>query len=371
MKDLSLCIERLSSQLERHRRSGLKEYPTRTIFIDPLLEALGWNVRDPDEVELEYPTIDGKSVDYALKVNRKPVLLLEAKPLNDPLDDVKSVTQTVGYAANDGIEWCVLTNGTRYKVYRSSEKAAAPEKLLFEVSIDPRDPQSLTAEQLAAHLDRLSRDSLAKGILDRLGEEVFTTSKVRKALDRLFADPPGPFLRSVRRAIGDDTITPIQIRQALTRIWGGGPHPPAPQTADISLRRSARRPRGSRGHREYPEAHHTDGKPKEVVELYRALDRLCQNLAPGQITRGFLAKYVSWSVAKWIFCCAHLQQSGLRVWIKTDPKAIPNWAGFARDVSGIGHWGVGDVELSVNTLQRLRDAEPLIRESLDRAPSGK
>ncbi len=94
-------------------------------------------MRDPDEVELEYPTVDGKSVDYAMKINRKVVFLLEAKQLGDPLDDVKSITQVVGYAANDGIEWCVLTNGVRYKVYRASEKASAPEKLLFEVSIDP------------------------------------------------------------------------------------------------------------------------------------------------------------------------------------------------------------------------------------------
>jgi hypothetical protein len=137
MKNVEKSIDTLRAQLERHRPSGLKEYPTRTIFIDPLLLALGWDVRDPDEVELEYPTVDGKSVDYAMKINRKVVFLLEAKQLGDALDDVKSITQVVGYAANDGIDWCVLTNGVRYKVYRASEKASAPEKLLFEVSIDP------------------------------------------------------------------------------------------------------------------------------------------------------------------------------------------------------------------------------------------
>src|SRR3990172_992266 len=125
MKDLIKRIEELQTLLKRHRRAGMKELPTRTIFIDPLLETLGWGVRDPDEVELEYPTIDGKSVDYALKINRKPTVLLEAKPLDDPLDDVKAITQVVGYATNDGIEWCVLTNGVRYKVYSSSEKATA------------------------------------------------------------------------------------------------------------------------------------------------------------------------------------------------------------------------------------------------------
>ena len=51
-------FENLRMKLDRHQKDGLKEYPTRTIFIDPLLQALGWDVREPDEVELEYPTID-------------------------------------------------------------------------------------------------------------------------------------------------------------------------------------------------------------------------------------------------------------------------------------------------------------------------
>ena len=96
MKAIEKCIESLRTQLERHHGKGLKEYPTRTIFIDPLLQALNWDVRDPDEVELEYPTVDGKSVDYAMKINRKVVLLLEAKQLEDPLDDIKSITQVIG-----------------------------------------------------------------------------------------------------------------------------------------------------------------------------------------------------------------------------------------------------------------------------------
>jgi predicted type IV restriction endonuclease len=104
MKDIVSCIEELRLKLDRHRREDLKEYPTRTIFIDPLLQTLGWDVRDPDEVQLEYPTIDAKSVDYAPKLNRKPILFIEAKPLNDPLTDFKSITQVVGYAVNAGVD---------------------------------------------------------------------------------------------------------------------------------------------------------------------------------------------------------------------------------------------------------------------------
>jgi hypothetical protein len=366
MRDIVKCIESLRIQLDRHRKDGLKEYPTRTIFIDPLLAALGWDVRDPDEVELEHPTVDGKSVDYAMKVNRKVVLHLEAKQLGDPLDDVKSITQVVGYAANDGIEWCVLTNGIRYKVYKASEKASAPDKLLFEVSIDPKDTAGLTVEEVARQFSRLSRDSIAKGLLDQLGTEIFTTGKVRKVLDHLFAETPASFIRLIRKTMGDASVTPSQIEEALRRIWDTGKQtPPGPSQATVSQKQ--KQPGSERPSVEYSETRHTEGKPNEVVELYRALDRFCQDLAPGKVTRSYKSKYVSWSLDKAIFCCAHLQQGGLRVWVKTDRKTLDPSLSFARDVSKIGHWGVGDVELAVNSLDRLHDAEAFVQTSFENA----
>jgi predicted type IV restriction endonuclease/predicted transport protein len=365
MKDLKKRVEELQSQLKKHRRSSLKELPTRTIFIDPLLVSLGWDVRDPDEVELEFPTIDGKAVDYALKINKKIVALVEAKALNDPLDDVKSITQVVGYAANDGIEWCVLTNGIKYKVYSSSQRATAPNKLLFEVSIDPESDPDRSVEQIVLHLGRLSRDSMARGVLDELGEGIFTNAKVRKALDRLFVEQDDALVRIVRKTMGDDSITPSQTRSALTRIWRGESPDTATRTSTTVRRVKNTRASTTRERLEYDEAHHTADKPIEVIELYRALDRVCQDIAPGQITRKYLAKYIAWSRDKAIFCTAHLLQSGLRVWLKIDPGEIPASVTYARDVSRVGHWGVGDVELAIDHADSLRDAEKLVRASYD------
>ncbi|MCX5638301.1 MAG: type I restriction enzyme HsdR N-terminal domain-containing protein [Planctomycetota bacterium] len=190
MKDIVSCIEDLRSKLDRYRKEDLKEYPTRIIFVDPLLKALGWDVRDTDEVELEYSTIDGKSVDYAPKINRGPVLFIEAKPLNNPLA-VKSITQVVGYAANAGVEWCILTNGVTYKVYQSTKKAKAPDKLLFEVSIDPRESEGRSVQQIAEQFNRFSRDAMERKVLDEIGEteqgyftEPFSSSEDKEELRR-------------------------------------------------------------------------------------------------------------------------------------------------------------------------------------------
>ena len=364
MSKIILCIEQLRLKLKKYRNNNLKEYPTRTIFIDPMLRALGWDVEDPDEVQLEYPTIDGKSVDYAPIVNRKPVLFIEAKSLNDPLTDVKAITQVVGYAANAGVEWCILTNGITYKVYRSTEKAKAPDKLMFEVSIDPKESEDRSIQQIAEQLNRFSRDSMEKGVLDKIGEEVFTTGKIRKALDKLFMNPPRNLIRIIRKSLADDTIKPRQIEAALKRLWAQSPGEEISPIVDEKEYVIKTGKKGKRG-KDYLEEYHTKGKPREVLELYRAIDKYCREMVPGKIERKFLAKYVRYNYQKHIFCCVRLRKIGLRIRLKLDFSSLKNPPEFMRDVSRIGHSGVGEVEMRIDDLEQLQKATSYIRKSFE------
>ena len=357
MKSIVACIEALRRKLERHRRDDLKEYPTRTIFVDPMLDALGWDVRDPDEVGLGYTTIDGKFVDYAAKINLKAVLFIEAKPLKDSLTDVKAITQVVGYAANAGIEWCILTNGVTYKVFRATEKAEAPDKLLFEVSIDPRETEGLSDEEVAGRFARFSRDAMERGVLDEIGEQIFTTGKVRKALDKLFLEPPSALTKLVRSVMEDDTIKPIQIKKALRRLWF--------QTSEVEFFPPEKVLPPLKG--DYGEEHHLKGRPSEVSELFRALDRFCIELDPGNVRKKHLAKYIKYSHQEEIFSCVHVLKGGLRVWLKLKYSDLKEPPSYVRDVSNTGHWGVGDVEIAINSFDRFQSARDLIKESYKKA----
>lgn len=82
--------------------------------------------------------------------------------------------------------------------------------------------------------------------------------------------------------------------------------------------------------------------------------------------RRHLAQYVSWSVDKSVFCTAHLLRSGLKVWLKINPNSVVPAVPFARDVSKVGHWGVGDAEFVIDSPERLRQLEPHIQISFDR-----
>lgn len=360
------CIEDLRMKLNKYRKDGLKEYPTRTIFVDQLLQALGWDIKDPDEVELEYPTIDGKSVDYAAKINHKPVLFIEAKALNDPLTDVKAITQVVGYAANAGVEWCILTNGINYKVYHSTEKAEAPDKLLFEISLDPKETEGMSIQQVAEQFSRFSRDSMAKGLLDEIGEQIFTTGKIRKALDKIFMDPPNTLIKLIRSTLEDDSIKPVQIKKALKMLWIQPSETEIPSTSKYTKKPA---PPSEIKEKKYNEDPHLDGKPQEVVELFKTFDKFCRELDPSVVQREALKHYIKYTHGNNIFCCVHIHKSGLRVWLKLNYRDLESPAEYVRDVSNIGHWGVGDVELTIDSLQRFQNAKSLIQKSFEKNKS--
>ena len=218
--EISECILQLQSKVERFHGSSLKEAQTRMIFIDPILKALGWDLTNPQEADVEHATIDGKAVDYALKINGRVVLLVEAKSLDDVLIDVKAITQVVGYASNEGVDWCILTNGITYKIYHSTEKASAPEKLLFGVSINPKETsEHIHVDYIAEKLNLLSPEAMKEGSLDQLGEELFTREKVRKGLGKLFADPPSKLIAMVKGATGDASIKADRVKEAIMSLW--------------------------------------------------------------------------------------------------------------------------------------------------------
>lgn len=151
----------LSDRWKTEGRS-VNEAVTKATFIEPVLESLRWDVRDPDEVDREHPVFGGTYLDYALRLEARPVLYLEAKPLRASLNDPQFITQTVNYANNDGVRWCVLTNGLVYRIYKSDELAAANDKLLIEGDIRDISDANATPSLLRA-LSLLGKDSVASG----------------------------------------------------------------------------------------------------------------------------------------------------------------------------------------------------------------
>ena len=87
----------------RDRPEGLNEADTKAAFIDPILSALGWELRDPFSVSQQYRhKSQDNPVDYALFILRAPVMFVEAKALNRDLSDYKWISPTRMWPASSG-----------------------------------------------------------------------------------------------------------------------------------------------------------------------------------------------------------------------------------------------------------------------------
>lgn len=78
-----------------------------------------------------------------------------------------------------------------------------------------------------------------------------------------------------------------------------------------------------------------------------------------------LKHYVAYKRLRNFACvCAVPAKSVLNVYLNVDPQTVSRLdEGFTRDVREIGHWGTGDLEVSLRTLEDLERAKPLLERS--------
>lgn len=105
--------------------------------------------------------------------------------------------------------------------------------------------------------------------------------------------------------------------------------------------------------------------PAGLKSLYDDLDALLLSLGD-DVQKTERKQYFAYKRLKNFACVeVHPHKHNLLVYLKVDPKTIELVDGFSRDVSAIGHFGTGDLELRIDSAERLALAEPLIKKSYD------
>lgn len=84
------------------------------------------------------------------------------------------------------------------------------------------------------------------------------------------------------------------------------------------------------------------------------------------VTKKILKNYFAFSRIK-NFACIEIKTSlnEVRLYLKTDPDAVTLEDGFSRDVRHIGHFGTGDLEVTLKLYDDLERAKPLIIQSYE------
>jgi predicted type IV restriction endonuclease len=228
------AIRTIAAKVPKYRDRTIGEQNTKASLIEPILEALGWDIRDPDEVHREFRPISRDSpVDYALKLIRKPRLFVEAKGLGEDLGDRKWVTQVLGYAVVAGVEWCVLTDGDCYRFYNATAPVDAEEKLFCTIRLT----ESSEAE-VAKTLSLISRRNMEENLLDVLWSAHFVDRRVKEAVRAMFASADPALVRLIHRKTVKlsprdvaDSLRRLDIRVDLATIPPESPKPSPPRKA--------------------------------------------------------------------------------------------------------------------------------------------
>ena len=100
-------------------------------------------------------------------------------------------------------------------------------------------------------------------------------------------------------------------------------------------------------------------------ELHEALREYLVNLGD-DVQEKQLKLYVAYRRIR-NFACVEVQKSRLLVHVRLNPDEVQVEPDFTRDMRTTGHWGTGDLEITIRTVDDLRKAQPLLQRSYEAA----
>ncbi len=108
-----------------------------------------------------------------------------------------------------------------------------------------------------------------------------------------------------------------------------------------------------------------DQAPSDLKDLYQAVEDFLVALGD-DVTKKITQVYIAFRRIKNFACVeVHPQSRKLLVYLKVDPDSIELEAGFTRDVRNIGHFGTGDLEVTITSREDLERAKDLLVSSYE------
>ena len=203
-------LKALAERIAQTKGKIQSEEATKTAYIMPFLQIMGYDIFNPEEVIPEFTADIGtkasEKVDYALVLNGKPEILIECKKCSQELK-AENESQLLRYYNVTKAEFGILTNGIQYKFYTDTQ------------SVNQMDTEPFFTIDLAQDIDTIEFAELAKFHRDNFSvENIRKTAKILKSSEALkreilaeFASPSREWVTFLFKRINPDVIfTPAQ-----------------------------------------------------------------------------------------------------------------------------------------------------------------
>jgi predicted type IV restriction endonuclease len=205
---LAAGLKRFKPVLESAKARDVNESDTSLIVTDMLAEVFGFDKYA--EVTREY-AIRGTYCDLATKIDGKLQTLIEVKAIGISLRD-NHMKQAVDYAANQGVEWVILTNGQFWKVFSVSFSKPITADLVLDLDLLALSPSD---EDDLEDLFLLSKEGVQRSGLDTYNDQLRVRSKFNLAAIILSDTTLHTVRRELKRISPDVRISVEEIRDAL------------------------------------------------------------------------------------------------------------------------------------------------------------
>ena len=158
VKDVERAVRRAVAVLDNEDyMDALHEAGTRYAVIDPILRALGWKLRDPEECRVEeWLELESswRRADYVLRKDGENVVLIEAKGFNKTrLNGWSQENQLKDLAHGNEWKLGVLTNGQSWYFYKLDGEDPFGEPRAPDVYLS-KDTVKESAKELHLKLSR-------------------------------------------------------------------------------------------------------------------------------------------------------------------------------------------------------------------------
>ncbi len=198
LKDISTKIDKQASNIKT-------EEATKTAFVLPFISALGYDIFDPSEV---VPELDadvgikrGEKVDYAIIIDKKPIILIECKSIDVNLDNIQA-SQLYRYFTATEARFGVLTNGVVYRFYTDIEKANNMDlKPFLEIDLSNLSKYSVK------ELKKFTKPSFDLENILESASVLKYTREIKKIISQQMDDPNDDFVRILAKNVYQGPLT--------------------------------------------------------------------------------------------------------------------------------------------------------------------
>lgn len=203
--DFSQRVKDLAARSRHASQHALTEEATKTAVVLPLIQMLGFDVFNLEEVTPEFIADvgikKGEKIDFAIKIGGKTAVLVEVKPISMPLGQAQ-YSQLYRYFGTVDAKLAILTNGREIWFFSDIDEKNKMDKKPFFVF----DLQNFDERQVS----ELARFQKANFDVEAILEAASNLKYVKAAaalISKQLANPDDEVVRLFGRQIYEGTLT--------------------------------------------------------------------------------------------------------------------------------------------------------------------